>query len=99
VFVSHGRQDPVLPFAGTCGEIVPRLAAEGAAVVFLPFNGVHEVPLPVKDAFLDAAFGRVPGSHAVALPASAATCARDVPSDVRRDGAGGGGGEVSGLID
>jgi phospholipase/carboxylesterase len=85
VFVSHGRQDPVLPFAGTCAEIVPRLAAEGAAVTFLPFDGVHQVPPGVKDAFLDAVFGRVPGSQAVALPAHTPTCARDVPIGVPRD--------------
>lgn len=85
VFVSHGRQDPVLPFALTCGEIVPQLQAEGAAVTFLPFDGVHEVPPGVKDAFLDAVFGRVAGSRAVPLPGSVRACARDVPIGVPRD--------------
>jgi len=57
VFVSHGRQDPVLSFEVDKNEIVPLLEREGAAVTFLPFDGVHEAPRAVKDAFLDAVFG------------------------------------------
>jgi predicted esterase len=82
VFVSHGRQDPLLAYQTTCRDIVPLLQAEGASVTFLPFNGVHDAPKPVKDAFLDAIFGTVPGSEAAPLPATAAACVgpnADVP--------------------
>jgi dienelactone hydrolase len=79
VFVSHGRQDPILKFDVTCGEIVPLLQSEGADVTFLPFDGGHDAPPPVKDAFLDAVFGRVAGSQALPLPASAAVC--EVPGE------------------
>jgi predicted esterase len=79
VFVSHGRQDPILKFDVTCGEIVPLLQSEGADVTFLPFDGGHDAPPPVKDAFLDAVFGRVAGSVALPLPTSAATC--EVPGE------------------
>jgi predicted esterase len=84
VFVSHGRQDPILKFDVTCGEIVPLLQGEGADVTFLPFDGGHDAPPPVKDAFLDAVFGKVPGTQALPLPASAAVCEapgqREVPT-------------------
>ena len=74
VFVSHGRTDPVLSFATTCGEIVPLLRSEGAAVTFVPFEGGHDAPVWLKDAFLDAVFGRVPGSQARPLPAEVERC-------------------------
>jgi predicted esterase len=76
VFVSHGRRDPMLSFEITCGAIVPTLQGEGAAVTFLPFDGVHEAPMAVKDAFFDAAFGPVAGSTAMPLPAKVETCMR-----------------------
>lgn len=77
VFVSHGRQDPLVKFAVTCGEIVPLLQEEGVAVTFLAFDGGHEVPPRVKDAFLDAVFGPIPGQPPQPLPASAPDCPRD----------------------
>ena len=83
VFVSHGRRDPMLSFETTCGEIVPLLQGEGASVTFLPFDGVHEAPLAVKDAFFDAAFGPVTGSMAMPLPARVETCMRR-PDDPMR---------------
>jgi predicted esterase len=61
VFVSHGRQDPVLSYQRDIGEIVPQLRSEGAEVTFLPFDGVHEIPKVAQDAFLDAVFGVVAG--------------------------------------
>jgi len=79
VFVSHGRQDPLLKYDTTCGDIVPLLQQEGAKVTFLPFNGVHEAPTPVKDAFLDAVFGRSPASQAAPLPSTVATCVTALP--------------------
>jgi predicted esterase len=74
VLVSHGREDPILKFAETCGEIVPLLQSEGAALTFLPFEGGHEAPTWLKDTFLDALFGARPGTEAHPLPASVETC-------------------------
>jgi predicted esterase len=74
VFVSHGRQDPLLSFDTTCAEIVPLLQSEGANVTFLPFDGGHEAGPPIKDAFLDAVFGKVAGSRAMPLPAKLPVC-------------------------
>lgn len=79
VFISHGRKDPILKFSVTCGEIVPLLQSEGANLTFLPFDGAHEAPAAVKDAFLDAAFGPVAGSQAVPLPATVEKCAGAKP--------------------
>lgn len=89
VFVSHGREDPLLNFETTCGEIVPLLQNEGANVTFLSFDGGHDAPPAVKDAFLDEVFG--PAAHALArppalpLPKKAATCpsgaeSREIPT-------------------
>ncbi len=77
VFISHGRQDPILKFDVTCNDIVPLLKSEGAKVTFVAFDGGHEAPTWLKDEFLDAVFGRVAGSQAhelPALPAEADTC-------------------------
>jgi phospholipase/carboxylesterase len=74
VFISHGRQDPLLRFDETCGEIVPLVQSEGGAVAFMPFDGGHEAPPAVKDAFLDAAFGALPGAPPHPLPASVEKC-------------------------
>jgi phospholipase/carboxylesterase len=84
VFVSHGRQDPVLKFEVDCGEIVPLLRDEGASVTFVPFEGVHELPKPVAEMFLDAAFGPAPGAALHPLPADLPECragpgAREIP--------------------
>ena len=57
VVVTHGRSDRVLSYDTTTSEIVPALRSEGAAVTFLPFDGVHDMPRALKDAALDAAFG------------------------------------------
>jgi predicted esterase len=78
VFVSHGLHDGLLKFAITCGDIVPLLRSEGADVVFLPFDGGHDAPKAIKDAFLDAVFGRVAGSSAVPLPTAMPQCPRGV---------------------
>jgi dienelactone hydrolase len=77
VYVSHGRRDTVLSFDTDCGEIVPLLQSEGAAVSFLPFDGVHEVPEAAKTAFLDAVFGPVAGTPAYPLPAKMPVCSCD----------------------
>lgn len=75
VYISHGRQDPMLKFDVTCGDIVPLIESEGAVVTFLPFDGGHDAPVWVKDTFLDAVFGRVAGTQARPLPGNVPTCA------------------------
>jgi len=75
VYISHGRQDPILKFEVTCNDIVPLVKGEGGEVTFVPFDGVHEAPVWLKDTFLDAVFGKVAGSRARPLPEhGAATC-------------------------
>ena len=74
VFVSHGRQDPVLSFGTDCGEIIPLLQSEGAVVSFVSFDGKHEVPQEQKDEFLDAIFGPVPGAPLHKLPSAKTVC-------------------------
>jgi predicted esterase len=46
-FVSHGRQDPVLPVERCSRRIVPALQAAGLAVTYLEFDGGHVVPTEV----------------------------------------------------
>jgi phospholipase/carboxylesterase len=82
VFISHGRQDPILRFEVTCGEIVPLVQGEGAMVSFVPFDGGHEAPPSVKDATLDAVFGPVAGAPPHPLPAQVEKCIRQ-PEDQR----------------
>ena len=49
VFMSHGRRDPLLPFA--IAELLrDRLIAAGAAVEWHAFDGGHEIPQRVVDA-------------------------------------------------
>jgi phospholipase/carboxylesterase len=52
VFVSHGRQDRVLRFAGA-ERLVERLNTSGYSVTFRPFEGGHEIPLEIRDALRD----------------------------------------------
>lgn len=42
-FVSHGRQDPLLPFS-LADALRARLGAAGARVTWMPFDGGHEIP-------------------------------------------------------
>ena len=48
VFQSHGRHDPVLPFAGA-EALRDVLTTAGASVDFRPFVGQHEIPYPVLE--------------------------------------------------
>jgi phospholipase/carboxylesterase len=48
VFVSHGRSDPVLPFAGGA-SIETVLAPYGYQVKFVPFEGGHQIPRTVVE--------------------------------------------------
>jgi phospholipase/carboxylesterase len=47
VFLSHGRGDPILPYSGAAGRIVPQLQDEGCDVTFRAFEGGHSVPVDV----------------------------------------------------
>jgi phospholipase/carboxylesterase len=49
VFQSHGRQDPILPFA-IAEELSQELGKAGALTSFTPFRGGHEIPSQVLDA-------------------------------------------------
>jgi phospholipase/carboxylesterase len=46
VMLSHGRQDSLLPF-GIAELLRDRLTAAGAQVDWQPFQGGHEIPMPV----------------------------------------------------
>jgi phospholipase/carboxylesterase len=47
IFVSHGRQDEVLPIDSCSRVMVPRLRRDGYEVHYREFEGGHEVPPPV----------------------------------------------------
>ncbi|HEY7061644.1 MAG TPA: phospholipase [Chloroflexota bacterium] len=53
IFVSHGRQDPVLPIEPCSGRIVPALLLGGYDVRFEPFEGGHTMPPAIVRAALD----------------------------------------------
>ena len=44
IFVSHGRQDDVLPIASCSRVMVPRLRRDGYEVRYREFDGGHEAP-------------------------------------------------------
>jgi phospholipase/carboxylesterase len=48
IFIAHGRQDTVLPFA-IMDRFQERLKAFGSDVTWLPFDGGHEIPPAVID--------------------------------------------------
>lgn len=43
VFVSHGHQDPILPYDNCVDRVIPMLKEEGCAVEFHDFEGGHTV--------------------------------------------------------
>jgi predicted esterase len=52
IFISHGREDAVLPITTTRRKIVPQLTGLGYDVTFREFDGPHTVPLPIaREAF------------------------------------------------
>jgi phospholipase/carboxylesterase len=53
IFVSHGRQDPILPMVQTSARIVPALKRKGLEVQFHEFEGGHQVPPDVSQTALD----------------------------------------------
>jgi phospholipase/carboxylesterase len=52
VVQSHGRQDPLLPYSGA-ETLRDLLLDAGVDLQFVPFDGQHEIPLPVLLAFRD----------------------------------------------
>jgi phospholipase/carboxylesterase len=44
IFVSHGRQDEVLPIVSCSRVMVPRLQRDGYRVWYREFDGGHEMP-------------------------------------------------------
>jgi phospholipase/carboxylesterase len=44
ILISHGRQDQILPFENTSGQMVPLLKQAGYDVTFRQFDGPHTVP-------------------------------------------------------
>jgi len=44
VLISHGRQDQILPFENTTGQMIPLLERAGYSVTFRQFDGPHTVP-------------------------------------------------------
>ena len=77
VLVSHGRQDPVLPYAQTCGSVLPLLRTQKAEVTFRPFDGRHQMPAEIISEFLDRAFGPRPGMAARPVAADRSECTRN----------------------
>lgn len=51
VFQSHGRSDPLLPFAAA-ESLAEQLSAAGADVKFVPFRGQHEIPDEALNGFV-----------------------------------------------
>lgn len=49
VFVAHGREDEVLPFSATA-RLAETLRTAGLSVTWVPFDGGHEIPVPVVTA-------------------------------------------------
>jgi phospholipase/carboxylesterase len=49
IFIAHGRQDGVLPFA-VMERFQVRLRASGMEVTWMPFDGGHDIPEPVIEA-------------------------------------------------
>ncbi len=48
VYQSHGRHDPILPYAGAEG-LKELLLKEGSTVTFRGFPGQHEIPYPILE--------------------------------------------------
>jgi phospholipase/carboxylesterase len=46
VFLAHGRQDEILPFAASA-RLAETLRTAGLAVTWVPFDGGHDMPAPV----------------------------------------------------
>jgi phospholipase/carboxylesterase len=49
VFLAHGRHDEVLPFTGAI-RLEGEMRRAGLRVMWVPFDGGHEIPVPVVTA-------------------------------------------------
>jgi phospholipase/carboxylesterase len=65
VFIAHGRQDQVLPYAGS-QHLQQVLSDAGLNVTFVPFDGGHEIPVPVVDALNEFLAKLPPAAHTAA---------------------------------
>jgi phospholipase/carboxylesterase len=50
VFISHGRDDPVLPIDACSRQIVPQMRQAGFQVEYLEFEGGHAIPPTIAEA-------------------------------------------------
>lgn len=57
IFISHGRQDSILPIDSCSRRIVPELQRMGYSVTYKEFDGDHEVPPEMASAGLKAVTG------------------------------------------
>jgi phospholipase/carboxylesterase len=57
VFVSHGRQDDILPF-DLADRLQHAMREAGLRVTWVPFEGGHDIPMPVVDRLNDFLAGR-----------------------------------------
>jgi phospholipase/carboxylesterase len=48
VFISHGRNDGVLPYEASA-RLQETMQKAGLAVTWFPFDGGHEIPVPVVE--------------------------------------------------
>ena len=53
IFISHGRQDPILPIDRASRQIVPGLRNAGYEVDFREFDGGHEIPTDIARSATD----------------------------------------------
>lgn len=53
IFLSHGTQDRILPYANARDVIVPALRDRGYDVDFVSFEGDHQVPAAISEQALD----------------------------------------------
>jgi phospholipase/carboxylesterase len=53
MFISHGRNDQILPFEYTSGRLVPQLKRSGYDVTFRDFDGPHTVPPEIARAAVE----------------------------------------------
>ena len=61
VFITHGDEDPILPFEATSGRIVPAMRRSGYTVTLKQFAGGHMIPPDLaREAFLWATSSPVP---------------------------------------
>jgi phospholipase/carboxylesterase len=53
IYISHGKQDAILPVGLSQNVIVPRLINDGYDVTYRQFEGGHTIPAEISDAALD----------------------------------------------